>query len=188
MQLSIDGFASAANGKSDWMVWNFGEPWTWDADLQKYHTDLTASIDCVLLSRKMAEGGFIEHWKHMSAKTDNPQSVFAKNITNAGKVVFTKKLKESLWDNTELAKGNLAAEVNKLKAQSGKDLIVYGGTSFVSSLIEENLIDEYHLVINPVILGKGIPIFNTIKNRQELSLIEARSYNKGMVVLIYAAK
>lgn len=185
MQLSVDGFVSSANDKSsDWMVWDFGENWTWDKDLQEYHTSLTASIDCVLLSRKMAEGGFIDHWADMAVNTNNPQSAFAKNITNARKIVVTQKLERSRWNNTELAKGDLVTEVNKLKAQGGKDIIVYGGASFVSALIKERLIDEYHLVINPAILGSGVPIFN---GRQGLRLIEAKSYGKGMVVLIYAA-
>ncbi|WP_343304639.1 dihydrofolate reductase family protein [Chitinophaga niabensis] len=185
MQLSVDGFVSSANGKSsDWMVWDFGENWGWDKDLQEYHTSLTASIDCVLLSRKMAEGGFIDHWADMAINTNNPQSAFARNITNARKIVVTQKLERSRWNNTELAKGDLVTEVNNLKAQGGKDIIVYGGASFVSALIKERLIDEYHLVINPVILGSGLPIFN---GRQDLTLIEARSFSKGMVVLVYAA-
>ncbi|SIO47791.1 dihydrofolate reductase family protein [Chitinophaga niabensis] len=185
MQLSVDGFVSSAKGKSsDWMVWDFGENWAWDKDLQEYHTSLTASIDCVLLSRKMAEEGFIDHWADMAVNTTNPQSAFARNINNARKIVVTQKLERSIWNNTELAKGDLVTEVNKLKAQGGKDIIVYGGASFVSALIKERLIDEYHLIINPTILGSGVPIFN---GRQDLTLISARSYGKGMVVLVYAA-
>ena len=188
MQLSVDGFVSSANVKSsDWMVWDFGENWAWDDDLREYHTSLTASIDCVLLSRKMAEEGFIDHWADMAVNTNNPQSAFARNITNARKVVVTQKLDRSIWNNTELATGGLVAEVNRLKAQGGKDIIVYGGAGFVSALIKERLIDEYHLIINPAILGSGLPIFNMINNRQDLRLIEARSFSKGMVVLSYAA-
>ena len=188
MQLSVDGFVSSTNGKSsDWMVWDFGEDWAWDDDLKEYHTNMTASIDCVLLSRKMAEGGFIDHWADMALNTNNPQSAFAKNITNARKIVVTQKLDRSIWNNTELATGDLVTGVNNLKAQGGKDIIVYGGASFVSALIKERLIDEYHFVINPSILGSGVPIFNKISSRQDLTLIEARSYSKGMVVLIYAA-
>lgn len=188
MQLSVDGFVSSANVKSsDWMVWDFGEYWAWDDDLREYHTSLTASIDCVLLSRKMAEEGFIDHWADMAVNTNNPQSAFARNITNARKVVVTQKLDRSIWKNTELAKDGLVTEVNKLKAQGGKDIIVYGGAGFVSALIKERLIDEYHLIINPVILGSGLPIFNMINSRQDLRLIEARSFSKGMVVLSYAA-
>jgi dihydrofolate reductase len=188
MQMSIDGFVSASDGKSDWMVWNFDKNWTWGTRLKKYHTDLTASIDCVLLSSKMAKGGFIAHWADMALKTSNPQSGFARNITNAHKVVFTKTLDASSWANTELAKGDLMTEVNKLKARDGKDMIVYGGATFVSALIKADLIDEYHLVINPAILGKGVAIFNKINRRLNLSLIEAKSYENGIVVLIYASK
>lgn len=63
------------------------------------------------------------------------------------------------WDNTELPKGDLADEIKKLKDQGGKDIIVYGGNSFVTALIREGLIDEFHLFVNPVALGHGEPIF-----------------------------
>lgn len=188
MQLSLDGYVSAADGRSDWMIWNFGEDWTWDEELKKYHTNLTASIDCVLLSRKMAEGGFITHWAEMSENTDNPESAFAKNINRAQKIVFTKTLNESSWDNTKLAKGDLATEVNEIKKQPGKDIIVYGGASFVSALIKARLIDEFHLVINPVVLGEGLTIFKEAGSRLNLILQSAKSYNSGIAVLVYKLK
>jgi dihydrofolate reductase len=186
MQLSIDGFVSAGKPGVRWNVWDFGRDWTWGPDLRRYHIDLTASIDCVLLSGNMAREGFIDHWADMSGRTSNPQSEFARNITGAQKVVFSKTLKASRWENTQIASGDLAEGVNALKAQGGKDMIVYGGASFVSALIKAHLIDEYHLVINPVILGTGVPIFDKIHSLINLSLIDARAYEKGMVVLIYA--
>jgi dihydrofolate reductase len=188
MQLSVDGFVSPGKPGSQWQVWSFGPEWTWGPDLQRYHTDLTASIDSVLLSRKMAEEGFIGHWADMAQRKDNPQSEFAGNITRAHKVVFSKTLKASRWDNTDLAKGDLAQEVDALKAKEGKDMIVYGGASFVSALIKARLIDEYHLVINPVILGNGLAIFDKTDGMINLSLMDAQAYEKGMTVLIYAAK
>lgn len=190
MQLSLDGYVAAADGKSDWMVWNFGNNWAWDEELRNYHTGLTASSDCVLLSRKMAEEGFIAHWANMAQNTSNPQAAFAANITKAQKVIFSKTAKlqyRSVWENTVLAKGDLATEVNGLKKQAGKDMIVYGGASFAAALIQARLIDEYHLVINPVILGSGIPIF-TKAGRVGLTLMEARQYRCGVVVLIYQDK
>ena len=184
MQLSLDGYVSAADGKSDWMIWDFGKEWPWDKALREYHTDLTASVDCVLLSRKMAEEGFIGHWAAMAKNTGDPQAAFAGNIAKTHKVVFTKTLERSVWDNTELAKGGLVVEVNALKEQDGGDMIVYGGASFVSALIKARLIDEYHFVINPAILGTGLAIFKEA-GRMGLSLMDARSYDCGVAVLIY---
>ena len=184
MQLSVDGFVSATPG-DDWMVWDFGEEWSWDDKLRKYHTDLTSSVDTILLSRKLAVGGFIDHWADIASRTGHPQAVFAGNVTNARKVIFSRTLKKLPWPNTELTKGDLTREVTRIKAEEGKDILVYGGASFVADLIKANLIDEYHLVINPAILGRGIPIFNKVSHMIALSLIAANSYGDGMVVLTY---
>lgn len=71
------------------------------------------------------------------------------------------------WNNTELAKGDLAEDIKKRKLQNGKDIIVYGGSTFVSALIKEGLIDEFHLFVNPVALGHGVPIFDSLEKTQK---------------------
>jgi len=187
VQMSVDGYIADTNGKTDWMLWNWGEVWTWDDVLKKYFNDLTASVDCVLLSRKMAEEGFIAHWAKVAEKLDSPQSAFARKITSAEKVVFTKTLHSSdqavsEWKNTVLAKGDLAEEVNLLKNRKGKDLIVYGGASFVSALLKQNLIDELELFINPVAIGNGMKIFN---ETTKLKLLNAQLFACGITVLKY---
>jgi dihydrofolate reductase len=101
------------------------------------------------------------------------------------KIVFTKTLEKSDWENTELAKSNLSEEINKLKNQSGKDLLVYGGSSFVSNLVKENLIDEFYLFLNPVALGRGIPIFDSLKEWQQLQLIKSKTFESGILLLHY---
>jgi dihydrofolate reductase len=189
VQMSVDGYIADKNGKTDWMLWNWGDEWTWDAELRKYHNEITASIDCILLSRKMVEGeGFIQHWAAMAEKHDNPQSGFASHINNTRKVVFTKTLKKSEWDNTVLAKGDLAEEVNKLKASDGRNIIAYGGATFVSSLIKSSLVDEFHLILNPSALGSGLAIFNKISSALNLSLTNATPYPCGIVVSQYKRK
>jgi dihydrofolate reductase len=185
VQLSLDGYMADAQGNSDWMVWNWGPLWTWDEALRQHFIDLTAIIDTVLLSRKMAEEGFINHWARVAADTTGPQHLFARSIAQARKVVFTKTLHEAVWENTHLAKGNLIEEVNKLKKEPGKDMIVYGGASFAASLIEARLIDEYHLFINPVALGNGLSLFNNPAHKFKLTLTDARSFDCGVTVLTY---
>jgi len=187
IQVSVDGYIAATDGKTDWMVWNWGPEWSWDAELQEYNDRLTKSSDCILLSRQMAEEGFIAHWENAAKNTKDPQWEFAKYITKTHKVVFTKTFDKSIpipggWDNTDIANGRLEDEINNLKSKEGKDIIVYGGASFVSSLIKANLIDEYHLLVNPVAIGSGLPIF---KERTNLKLVSAKGFSCGVVALHY---
>lgn len=185
MQMSIDGFVGSEYGDVDWLVWGWGDDWNWDSKLRQYHIDTTASADCILLSDRMAQEGFIDHWGQMAERLQNPQSAFAANIKRAKKVVFSRKLEKSVWDNTIIAKGDLSAQVNELKKQSGKDILVFGGAGFVSSLIKADLVDEFHLIVNPAILGSGLSIFGGVQRVLKLSLIDANSYSDGIVVLRY---
>ncbi|WP_276373760.1 dihydrofolate reductase family protein [Chryseolinea sp. H1M3-3] len=190
VQISIDGYIAETDGKTDWMIWNWGPEWKWDQALRTYHTDLTKSADCFLISRQMAEEGFIAHWAHVSQNPDDPRYSFAKHISDTPRVVFSKTLKKSKpipggWQNTDLASGDVVEEVLKLKGQKGKNMLVYGGATLVSSLINAQLVDELHLIINPVALGKGLPIFN---DRQHMNLVTAKSFDSGIVVLHYERK
>ncbi|HWZ04787.1 MAG TPA: dihydrofolate reductase family protein [Mucilaginibacter sp.] len=178
MQLSIDGFVAGPNGEMDWMSWN------WDDGIKKYVTDLTNSIDCILLGGHMP-GGFIPYWESVAANPDDLQYEFGKLMTDTAKVVFTKTIEKSEWNNTVLAKGDITEEVNHLKAKAGKDIITYGGANFASNLIKYNLIDEYHLFINPTIIGNGMTIFKDIEQKLNLKLVKAVPFECGIVVLCY---
>jgi dihydrofolate reductase len=104
------------------------------------------------------------------------------------KVVFTKTLKKSQWINTSIATWNLAEEIRKLKNQNGKDIIVYGGASFNSSLIKEGLIDEFHLLINPVVIGDGMSIFKDLNYIQKFALVKSVAFDCGIIGLHYEPK
>jgi dihydrofolate reductase len=167
-----------------------GAAWTWDEELQSYHTELTKSVDCILLSRQMAEEGFNAHWQKVTKDPLDTRFNFAKHITDTHKIVFSGTIDKSAqipggWHNTEIANGNFIDVIGQLKKQNGKDIIVYGGSTFVATLIKAGLIDEFHLLVNPVALGKGLPIFNTIDNKQNMELINAKSYKCGIGLLHY---
>jgi len=87
-----------------------------------------------------------------------------------------------------LAKGNLVEEIANLKKQNGKDIIVYGGVSFVSSLIKDGLIDEYYLIVNPVAIGNGLNIFKSLDRTQKFSFVESKLYSGGKTVLSFKPK
>jgi dihydrofolate reductase len=87
-----------------------------------------------------------------------------------------------------LAKGDLVEEINKLKKQTGKDIMAYGGATFVSALIKHGLIDEYHLFVSPTAIGIGMAIFKELDSKQNLALVKSRSFDCGIVVLNYVPK
>ena len=176
MQMTINGFVAGPNGENDWMTWNPDDEFL---QFIKSHFD---SLDTLLLGRKMAEG-FIEHWENVAGS--NPEHPFAKKIVDTRKIVFTKTLGESNWNNTTLAKGNLAEEIAALKNQNGKDIAVIGGAGFASSLIKEGLIDEYHFIVNPTAIGNGMTIFNSLDGIRKFTPIEAKLYSGGKTVLSY---
>ena len=175
VQMTVDGYIAGPNGEMDFMVWN------WDDGLKNYVKGLTDPVDCIVLGRKLAEG-FIPYW------ASHPEEEGAEKLNSTHKVVFTHTLEKSEWDNTVLAKGDLNEEINRLKGQDGGDIITYGGATFVSALIKQGLIDEYHLFINPTALGKGMAIFNELDTRQNLTLVKAASFDCGVAVLHYEPK
>jgi len=178
MQMSLDGFVSTGpNDEQKWVTW------AWE-EIGQYVLNLFDTTDTILIGRKLAVD-YIPYWEDVNTNPDDPMYEVGKRIVRAKKVVFTKTLNKSEWDNTEIATGELVGEIKKLKSQNGKDLIVYGGTSFVSALVKEGLIDEFHLFVNPVILGKGESIFNTVHNWQNLKLRNSITCNSGIVLLNY---
>ncbi len=179
IQMTVDGFIAGPNGEMDWMTWN------WDDSLKAYVQALTDTMDCIVLGRKLAEG-FIPHWTTVAADAEDPEQSSGITFRDTKKVVFTHSSGNPEWSNTIVAQGDLTEEILSLKKQEGKDLIVYGGGKFVSSLIEHELIDEFHLFINPVILGKGMTIFNSLSRPQNVKLIKATSFECGIIVLHYS--
>jgi dihydrofolate reductase len=176
MQITVDGFVAGPDGQLDWMTWN------WDDKLKDYATALTAPVGTILLGRKMTDG-FVRHWEGVAAKPDHPEVVAARKFVDTPKVVFTRTLEKSPWNNTVLAHGDLASEIAKLKAQaSGGDIVVYGGATFVSSLIEQDLIDELNLFVNPVAIGNGLRVF---PRQTPLTLATSAAYACGIVVNTY---
>lgn len=186
MQVSADGFTADVEGGTDWMVWNWAPSWTWDDKLRAYHNALTTSSDCILLSRMMAEEGFHAHWEEVARDPQDPQYAFAQPITQMRKVVFSRTLTESLWPRTELARGPVQEVVQALKREPGKDIIVYGGPTFASSLIDADLIDEMHLFLNPALLGRGRSMSKDVQRPHALRLRDATAFDCGVAVLHYA--
>lgn len=178
MQQTVNGYVAGLNGELDWMVWD------WDSELQNFVSDLTDSIDTILMGRKMTDG-FCSHWESVAEDPDDPEYESGKKFVETPKIVFSRTVKELKWKNATVTKVKPADEVARLKNQDGKDLIVYGGANFVSSLVEEGLIDAYYLFVNPVALRSGLTIFGGIEDQFKLSLVEAKQFDCGITLLHY---
>ena len=178
--MSIDGCIAGPNGEMDWMVG------LQDDEGNKYVNELTESFDTILLGRKMTDV-FISYWSDVINKPDHPWYALAKKMIEIPKVVFTKTLNKSKWINTDIATGDLTDEIMKLKSRDGKDMVVYGGASFDSSLIKLGLIDEFLLFINPVAIGNGMTIFKDLNEIQKFNMVKSIAFDSGVVLLHYEA-
>ena len=175
--MSLDGFVAGPNGESDW-IW-IGKPDP--AGLQNV-IELAESCDTILLGRKMTPE-FIRHWESVVDKDlDNCEQPLAHLMVNMRKIVFSRTETAITGRNLEVENGDLVTAVQALKEQPGKDIVVYGGAGFVSSLISHNLIDEYYVIINPVAIGTGLSIF---KEQKVLELASTIIFTNGKILNKY---
>lgn len=187
MQTSVDGYVGRAGDGPNWQVWDWGPKCPWDDQLKARFNALFRDIDTILLSRRILEGGYLDHWSQFAHDySDNPDFAFAQRIVEARKIVFSKTLKDSKWPGVELARRPLADEIKALKAESGSDMIAFGGAGFASSLVANDLVDEYQFYVNPVTLREGLSIFKERGIDSELKLREGEAYASGIVVTRYA--
>ncbi len=175
MQITADGYVAGPQGQLDWMTWNM------DAPLVAFINELTDSSDAILLGRKMTPG-FISYWESVVEKPDSPELAFAQKMVGMPKIVFSKTVQRIDGKNVRVENGDLVPAVNQIKAQAGKDIVVYGGANFVSSLLQHDLIDELNLFVNPVAIGEGLRVFAT---RKPLKLDRSAAYACGIVVNTY---
>jgi dihydrofolate reductase len=176
INISLDGFVADSEGKGDWML---GES---DQNQIEFLKTLTGRVGVIILGRKMAQES-IPYWEKVAKSLEkNPEVEFAKFFVKTPKVVFSKTIKSFAGENTEVENGSIKEHVEKLKAKSERDIIVYGGAGFVASLIEEKLIDELNLFVHPVSLGSGLPIF---KNEQKFEVLKSERYTNGIVLNQY---
>ena len=177
MSITLDGFVAGPNGESDWL--------TSDDELIKLVHSIAASADTLLMGRKMT-AEFIPYWENVvNNQPESRDYALAETLVDIPKIVFSKTVSRIAGENVTVEDGDLVNVVNKLKAQPGKDILVYGGAGFVSSLIKENLVDEFHLVVNQVLINKGLRIFELLGERKNLKLESATKFDCGVAVLVY---
>jgi len=173
--VTLDGYFSGANGDIDWAHKSDPE---WDA----FVADNARGGGLLLFGRVTYEL-MLAYWPTPEALKNNP--VVAEGMNNLPKVVFSRTLDKATWNNTKLVKGDLAAEVRKMKNEPGKDMAIFGSGSIVSQVAQERLVDEYQMVVNPVVLGKGRTMFEGIKDKLTLKRTKSRTFGNGNVLLCY---
>lgn len=173
--VSVDGFFVDSKGDMRWAHKNDAE---WNA-----FTSGNASGSGVLVFGRITYELMASYWPTPMALQNSP--VVAKGMNEMPKIVFSRTLDKVSWSNTRLIKGDLAAEVRKLKQESGPDMVILGSGSIVSQLTQENLIDEYQLALSPIVLGKGRTLFEGVKEKLNLKRTNSRTFGNGTVFVCY---
>lgn len=136
-----------------------------------------------LLFGRVTYQGMADYWSSPTAIENDP--LVAAKMNSIAKYVFSNTLEKTEWNNTQLIKGDAVKELIKLKEQPGADLFVFGSANLASTFTKHNLIDEYRFIINPVVLGKGEPLFKEDNGVLKLKLLDARSFKNGNILLSY---
>jgi len=173
--VTLEGYFTDKNGDMSWAHKD-------DAEWNAFVAD-NASGGGMLLFGRITYELMASFWPTPFAAEQMP--VVAEQMNNLPKVVFSRTLDKATWKNTKLVKGNLAAEVQKMKKESGPDMVILGSGSIVSQLAPEGLIDEYQVVVHPVVLGKGRTMFEGLKEKLVLKLTKTRAFGNGNVLLCY---
>ncbi len=176
--VTLDGFFADANGAMNWAHdGNDNDEW------REFVAGNAQGGGCLVFGRvtyQMMAG----YWPSDIARSSNP--VVAERMNDGPKIVFSRTLGKADWRNTTLIKTDLIAAVKKLKAESGPDMVILGSGSIVAQLADAGLIDAMQLVVNPLALGQGKPLFGPIGKPLGLKLSDSRTFGNGKVVLSYA--
>ncbi len=176
LSVSLDGFAAGPNKNLDWVFM--------DEEIHTFFNRQAEVCDAFLYGRGMYEL-MSAYWPtaDLNPSASAVEVEFSRIWKAAHKIVFSNTLDKVEW-NSRLVKGNLAEEVEKLKSQPGNALGI-GGPTLAASLIQQDLIDEFHLMVNPVVLGSGTPFFPTLEKPLNLKLVETRTFKGGVVYVHY---
>lgn len=153
-----------------------------DEEFRNFSIVNLENVDCIIHGRITAIG-FIPYWAAVAENPNHADFLLGKRLTELPKVIFSHTLETSEWSNAILAKGEIVDEINKLKNQAGSDIMVYGGDSFVASLIKHDLIDEYYLALNPADIHSDLPILKELDNKESITLVNSITFECGMVVV-----
>jgi dihydrofolate reductase len=172
---TLDGYFTDKNNDMSWAHTSDPE---WDA-----FTAENAKGKAEFLFGRITYEMMASFWPTPFAMENYPD--VAKGMNDNPKIVFSKTLDKAEWQNSKLVKGNLTDEVKKLKEGSGSDILIFGSGAIVSQLTDAGLIDEYQIVIHPLVLGSGRTMFDGVKEKVKLKRIKERGFKNGNILLYY---
>ena len=168
--MSLDGFFEGPNHEFNWF--------TPDEEFIDYAEELLRSVDTLLFGRRTYE--------HMAAYWPSaPHDEIADQMNSLAKVVVSSTLKNAEWNNSTMLTGGIAEEIAKLKQKPGKDMVIFGSARLASFLLEEGLIDEYRVILAPLLLGRGNPLFGDMKKQLRLKLDKTKQLRSGVTLLYF---
>lgn len=173
MMVSVDGYIEDSSGKIDWHVW--------DMEMEEYMLQFFDRVDELLFGRKAYQ--LMESYWPTESGSESPR--IAAKMNGLPKVVFSSTLSAANWDTSVLLHEVNAEAIQAMKEKPGKDMVIFGGAGLVSSFRELDLIDEYQLIINPVALGGGKPLFDTLPAPLALKPIHTQAFSCGNVLIVY---
>jgi dihydrofolate reductase len=171
ISMSLDGFVAPAKGAPDHR--SIPE----DPALKRIKLDWLRQVGTHAMGRVT--------YNEMAAHWPDSTDEYAAPMNDLPKVVFSKTLEMADWGNSRVARGDISEEISTMRDQSGGDIAAWGGASFVQELSRLGLVDEYRLVINPVALGSGLPLFRDLSEPIDLKLLEAKTFGTGAALHIY---
>ena len=174
MQQTVDGYIEGPDGEFDWPIVL--------PEMNAFFNQKARELGGFLYGRRVYEM-MVGFWPTADVDPDTPQTAEYAGIWRPmPKFVFSRTLQSADW-NTTVLRGDVAEEVATLKAQDGGDLALFGGAEIASAFMRHDLIDEYHLFTHPVVLGGGKPLFSPLGQRLPVRLVEARTFEPGVVLM-----
>jgi dihydrofolate reductase len=174
--VSLDGYFVDVNGDMSWAHRQ-------DAEWKAFVAGNASAGESLLLFGRTTYDLMASYWPTPLATKNDP--IVAERMNSLSKVVFSRTLDKASWSNTRLVKGDLATEIRRMRKEPGKDMVILGSGNIVSQLAQEGLIDEYQIVVVPVVLGKGRTMFDGVKEKLTVKLTKTRAFGNGNVLLCY---
>ncbi|WP_047980688.1 dihydrofolate reductase family protein [Ornithinibacillus contaminans] len=180
LHASLDGFVEGPKGEMDigWV--------SYDADLEKHAKEILSTVDTVIWGRGTYQM-MHSYWPSVPSNPSASQHELnhAEWIEKTTKIVFSTTLEKVEWNNSKLVKEDVEEELKNLKQQPGKDMVILGSPRLAHYLMQLDLIDAYKITVSPVLIGSGLPLFQGLKEKINLKLMENKTFDSGAIGLIY---